>query len=348
MGESTHVMNDDHYMQRALDLAELGRGYVSPNPMVGCVVVYGERIIGEGHHRKYGEAHAEVNAINSVKDQSLLTKSTVYVTLEPCAHHGKTPPCADLLIEKKVKRVVVACRDPFEEVDGKGIEKLQDAGIDVEVGILEKEAKALNKRFFISILKKRPYVILKWAQTGDGFVARENYDSKWISNQYSRQLVHRWRAEEDAILVGKQTAMYDNPSLTVRDWKGKNPIRVLLDSKLEVGQDSSIYNDEAKTLSLNTLKAENIGTNIWIQVDKITPQSILNKLNDHRIQSVIIEGGSQVLNSFIKENCWDEARIFTSKQQFAKGISAPLLKGEIVEEASIFEDRLTIIKNNHG
>lgn len=316
--------------------------------MVGCVIVHKNKIIGEGYHRKYGKAHAEVNAINSVEDQSLLTESIAYVTLEPCAHHGKTPPCADLLIEKKIKRVIVACRDPFDQVDGKGIEKLKAAGVNVEIGMLEDEAVNLNKRFFTSIQKERPYVILKWAQTSDGFVARENYDSKWISNSSSRQLVHKWRTEEDAILVGKNTALHDNPLLTARDWEGRNPIRVLLDSNLEVHSNNNLFNKEAKTLILNSLE-EKIEENIqWIKTDLNNPWSVLRKLHERKIQSVIVEGGPQVLNSFINEDCWDEARIFTSNSTFIKGIPAPEIDGKIVSKESIFADQLTIYQNTNG
>ncbi|MEQ8628986.1 bifunctional diaminohydroxyphosphoribosylaminopyrimidine deaminase/5-amino-6-(5-phosphoribosylamino)uracil reductase RibD [Ekhidna sp.] len=341
-------MDDSRYMQRALELAELGRGSVSPNPMVGCVIVHQGKIIGEGYHKKYGEAHAEVNAIHSVNDHSIFPESTVYVTLEPCAHHGKTPPCADLLIEKKIKRVVVACRDPFDQVDGKGIEKLQKAGLDVELGILEKEAIELNKRFLTSVQKERPYVILKWAQTSDGFVARENYDSKWISNSYSRQLVHKWRTEEDAILVGKNTAIHDDPLLTSREWKGNNPIRVLLDSNLEVNKTFNLFNEDAPTLILNSIKEEKAGNIEWIKTDMNNPWSVLRKLHERKIQSVIIEGGSQVLNSFINENCWDEARVFTSETTFGNGIAAPEIEGKVEKEETIFADQLTIYRKNHG
>ncbi len=341
-------MDDSKYMSRALELAKRGKGIVSPNPMVGCVIVHDGKIIGEGYHQKYGEPHAEVNAINSVEHGDLLKESTVYVTLEPCAHHGKTPPCADLLIEKRVKKVVVASRDPFDQVDGKGIQKLKLAGIGVEVGVLEEKAKDLNTRFFTAVQKERPYVILKWAQTQDGFVARLNYDSKWISNSYSRQLVHKWRSEEDAILVGKNTANYDNPSLTTRDWEGENPIRVLLDSNLEVKKTSNLFNTEARTLVINSIKAEKKDNIEWTKTDVNNPWSVLTRLYERKIQSVIIEGGTQVLNSFINENCWDEARIFTSDQKFEEGIQAPSITGRLVNTENIFGDKLTIYKNDHG
>ena len=341
-------MDDSRYIKRALELAGLGIGQVSPNPMVGCVIVHDNKIIGEDYHQKFGQAHAEVNAINAVKDQSLLPESTAYITLEPCAHHGKTPPCADLLIDKKLKRIVISCRDPYDQVDGKGIEKLKKAGIEVIVGILENEATDLNKRFFSAVQKQRPYVILKWAQTSDGFVARENFDSKWISNQYSRQLVHKWRTEEDAILVGKNAAIHDNPSLTAREWNGRNPVRILLDSNLEVKKNSNIFNNEASTLILNSLKKEKQRNIEWIKTDMNNPRSVLGKLHERKIQSVIVEGGAQVLNSFINENCWDEARVFTSRSIFKKGISSPEIEEVIESEETVFTDKLTVYKNPDG
>ncbi|MEQ9412696.1 MAG: bifunctional diaminohydroxyphosphoribosylaminopyrimidine deaminase/5-amino-6-(5-phosphoribosylamino)uracil reductase RibD, partial [Cyclobacteriaceae bacterium] len=220
------MISDKFYMLRAMELAKNGIGHVSPNPLVGCVIVYEGKIIGEGWHGKYGEAHAEVNAVNAVADKSILNGAAVYVNLEPCAHTGKTPPCADLLVKHKVKRVVIANVDPNPLVAGKGIAKLKDAGVEVLTGVLEEAGRELNKRFFTFLKHKRPFVILKWAQTSDGFIARENFDSKWISNEYSRKLVHKWRTEEDSILVGYNTALYDNPKLTARDWTGRNPVRI--------------------------------------------------------------------------------------------------------------------------
>lgn len=335
-------------MNRALQLASLGLGSVSPNPMVGCVIVHDDIIIGEGFHQKYGEAHAEVNAINSVRHQELLPNTIAYVTLEPCAHHGKTPPCANLLVSKKIKKVVIATTDPFDKVDGKGIQILQSAGIEVTVGVLEEQAQELNRRFFTFHEKKRPYVILKWAQTSDGFIARENYDSKWISNAYSRQLTHKWRTEEDGILVGKNTAIHDNPALTARDWMGPNPTRILLDSNLVVPNTSTIFHEDTKTLIINVLKNEKKETNNWIKVDAINPRTVLSNLYREQIQSVIIEGGSQVLNSFIQENCWDEARIFTSHSSFGKGIKSPPIEGTVKSTESVVDDELTILHNPHG
>ena len=335
-------MQKEDYMRRALELAENGSGYVSPNPRVGCVIVHQEEIIGEGWHQHYGGPHAEVNAVNSVKNQDLLPESTVYVSLEPCAHWGKTPPCANLLVEKKVKKVVIAATDSNPLVGGKGIEILKNAGIKVETGVLEKEARWQNRRFFTQIEKNRPYVMLKWAQTHDGFVAQPNFDSKWISNSQSRQLVHQWRAEEDAILVGKNTARYDNPSLNVRDWVGKNPLRIVIDSQLELPNELHLFDRKIPTLIFNSIlekKEENIE---WIKLDGISPNSILESLNTRRIQSLIIEGGSHVLRQFIESGLWDEARVFTAPTRFEKGIPAPQLNQNSSETLLIGTDRLDI------
>lgn len=336
---------DEKFMNRAIELAQLGLGSVSPNPLVGCVIVHEGKIIGEGYHKKYGEAHAEVNAINAVTKNELLKESTAYVTLEPCSHTGKTPPCADLLIKKGIKKVVVAHKDPFKEVDGNGLQKLHNANIQTEVGVLEDVAKEQNRRFLTFINNKRPYVILKWAQTADGFIARENYDSKWISNEKSRQLVHKWRTEEDAIIVGKNTAKYDNPLLTARDWKGKNPVRILLDRKLEIDHESNLYNADAKTIILNEKKETTDSHIIWTKISDFSPSSILEKIYSLNIQSVIIEGGAKVLNSFVNENCWDEARVFISSAKFEKGIAAPDLKTEPIKEEEILDDILKTYRN---
>ncbi len=313
-------------MHRALQLAKNGLGSVSPNPMVGCVITHNNVIIGEGWHQQFGEAHAEVNAINSVKNKELLKDATVYVTLEPCSYVGKTPACSDLLITSKVKKVVVATLDPNPKVAGSGIAALENKGIIIKQGVLKKEAIELNKRFFINQQLNRPYIILKWAQTKDGFIARKNFDSKWISNEHSRQLVHKWRAEEDAILVGKNTAKYDNPLLTVRDWEGKNPIRVLLDKKLDLSTELNLFKGDAPTLiyNLNLNKKKNKHTFVKIE-DKEFEKQLLADLYKRGIGSLIIEGGSQILNKFIKLGLWDEMRVFTSNQLFKEGISAPAI-----------------------
>lgn len=335
-------MNHLLYMRRAIELAELGRGYVSPNPMVGCVIVHEGILIGEGWHKEYGGPHAEVNAILSVENQDLLRESTVYVSLEPCAHWGKTPPCANLLAEKGVKRVLIAATDSNPLVGGKGIQILKNAGIEVATGIFEDEARWQNRRFFTQIEKQRPYVILKWAQTLDGFVARENFDSKWISNSQSRQLVHKWRAEEDAILVGKNTAAHDNPRLNVRDWVGKNPIRIVLDTHLNLTMDLNLFDQKIPTLIFNTIQNSSKNNLEWIKLEDLRPESILEILHSRKIQSLIIEGGSLVLHQFIQAGLWDEARVFTSLNTFERGIPAPILNQTPTETLSIGTDRLDI------
>ncbi len=335
------IDREELFMRRALDLAALGRGAVSPNPMVGCVIVHEDRIIGEGYHQKYGEAHAEVNAINSVSNQALLSEATAYVTLEPCAHYGKTPPCAILLVEKKLKKVIIATKDSNPLVGGKGLKILQEAGIEVKTGVLEKEARALNKRFFTQTDRHRPYVILKWAQTRDGFVAKRDYSSKWISNSSSRQLVHKWRAEEDAVLVGKNTAKYDDPALNVRDWSGNNPLRVVIDSNLELPKNLKLFDQSQPTICFNTLKSGQEGLVEYVKLPHAYRiDSILNELQQRRVQSVIVEGGTFLLRKFIESELWDEARVFTSHVKFGSGISAPVLEMLPSETVPILEDTL--------
>jgi diaminohydroxyphosphoribosylaminopyrimidine deaminase/5-amino-6-(5-phosphoribosylamino)uracil reductase len=332
-------------MRRALQLAQLGLGAVSPNPMVGCVIVKAGKIIGEGNHEKYGEGHAEVKAVRVVKNDSLIEGSTVFVTLEPCAHYGKTPPCAHLLVEHKVRKVVICNLDPNPLVAGKGVEILEKAGIEVVSGVLQEAGREINRRFFTFFEKKRPYVILKWAQTKDGYVARENYDSKWISNEHSRQLVHKWRAEEDAILVGKNTAQYDNPSLTTRNWVGADPIRVVLDSTLSLNKDLNLFDGSVFTLVFNT-QWNNEQNNVrHIKLESMSPKWILQTLFDLKIQSIIVEGGSTTLQSFIDAHLWDEARIFESENTFGTGISAPNMKGKLLEQKPVERDLLTIYQN---
>lgn len=334
---------DKFFMTRAMELAQLGIGYVSPNPRVGCVIVHDNKIIGEGWHQKFGEPHAEVNAINSVSDAKLLKESTVYVNLEPCSHFGKTPPCADLLVKHSVKKVVIANPDSNPLVAGKGIKKLLDDGIEVVTGVLEKEGRELNKRFFTSIEKQRPYIILKWAQTADGFIARKNYESKWISNELSRQLVHRWRSEEDAVLVGTKTATHDNPSLTVRDWTGRNPSRIIIDRFLRLNDHLHVFDGKEKTLCYNVLKHEEKENLLLIRIEEenfIT--HLVKDLVKQKIQSVIVEGGAQTLQLFIDLNLWDEARVFTSSRLFHEGIPSPKLKGVKKAQEQIQSDALEI------
>ncbi len=333
-------------MQRAIQLAWNGLGHVSPNPMVGCVVVVDGKIIGEGYHQKYGGPHAEVNAITSVEDKSQLRKATVYVTLEPCSHHGKTPPCADLLISHQVKRVVVAARDPNPLVNGNGIEKLRAAGIEVDSGLCEAEAKEENVRFNTVFLKKRPYIILKWAQTKDGFIARPDYSSKWISNPLSRQLVHKWRTEEDAILIGKNTAIYDNPRLTSRDWKGKDPLRIVLDRNKALDKSLNLFTDEKPTLVYTLQSPEKHNQTSWIQLNENHfLEDLLTNLHERKIQSLIVEGGQATLQAFIDRGLWDEARVFIGNNVFKDGILAPKMTIEATSETKILEDRLMTYYN---
>ena len=334
---------DELFMRRALELALQGQGSVSPNPLVGCVIVHDNRIIGEGWHKVYGGPHAEVNAVNAVQEKDLLTASTVYVNLEPCSHFGKTPPCADMLIREKVKKVVVANLDTNPLVGGEGIKKLRAAGIEVITGILDKEARELNKRFFTYIEKKRPYIILKWAETADGFIARENYDSKWISNIYSRQLVHKWRAEEDSVLVGMRTAQQDNPQLTVRDWSGRHPVRIVIDRFLKLSSRLAVFDRSQKTICYNVMKHEehpNLSL-IRLNEENFLPD-LLHDLHKQKIQSVIVEGGAQTLTFFIQNSFWDEARVFISREVFNRGIKAPSLQGTLTDQYTIESDRLNL------
>lgn len=328
-------------MLRALELAKNGLGAVSPNPMVGCVIVHQDKIIGEGWHKQFGGPHAEVNAVESVKDKSLLTEATVYVTLEPCSYHGKTPACSDLLIRSKVKHVVVASLDPNPKVSGNGIKALKEAGIEVITGVCQDESIALNKRFFVNQKHNRPYVLLKWAQTKDGFLARTNYDSKWISGELSRQRVHQWRSEEDAILVGKNTVIHDDPSLTVRDWDGRNPVRIVLDRNLELSTSYKVFDGQVKTLFYNSIKSskQNNFENIKIE-DSEFLTGILKDMFSRDLGSVLVEGGSKVLQSFIESGLWDEARVFTSDQEFGEGIKAPELDTEPITTERVGKDEL--------
>ncbi|MFI5162283.1 MAG: bifunctional diaminohydroxyphosphoribosylaminopyrimidine deaminase/5-amino-6-(5-phosphoribosylamino)uracil reductase RibD [Sphingobacteriales bacterium] len=342
---------DEKYMQRCLELAAFGLGNVSPNPMVGAVIVHEGVIIGEGYHQQYGQAHAEVNAVNHVLStyadaEELLKNSTIYVSLEPCAHYGKTPPCADLIVKHQIPRVVVGCRDPFEQVNGKGIEKLQEAGIEVVTGVLEKECKWLNRRFFTRVREKRPYIILKWAQTSDGFFAPADGSQFWITGQESRTLVHKWRSEEDAVLVGKNTVLADNPQLNVRQWTGRSPKRVVIDRRLELKRDLNIYNQSTETLVFNEVKTDIDGKIKYIALedfDRFVPQYILFQLYLQDIQSLIIEGGANTLNSFIEAGLWDEARIFTGNAVLGEGINVPLITGVESEETMSGDDRLQIL-----
>jgi len=308
----------------------MGAGYVAPNPMVGAVLVFDDRIIGEGFHQQYGQAHAEVNCINSVAEENeqFIEKSTLYVSLEPCAHFGKTPPCADLIIKNNIPKVVIGCRDSYAAVNGKGIEKLTAAGVNVTVGILEDEAMSLNKRFFTFHQQQRPYIILKWAQSNDEKIAAASNERIFISNVCSNRLVHQWRSEEAAIMVGTNTALKDNPALTTRLVTGNNPVRLVIDMDLKLPASLQLFDGVVKTFVFNAVKQEEDEMFSFYKVDKkekIIPQ-VLSVLYQQKIQSVIVEGGAKLLQSFIDENLWDEARVITNVEMvIGKGIDAPVL-----------------------
>lgn len=319
------MSSDQLYMFRALQLAKTGLANAMPNPSVGAVIVHKDTIIGEGYTSAFGGSHAEVNAVNSVRNQELLKESTLYVTLEPCSHFGKTPPCANLIVDKKIPKVVIGCVDPFAKVAGKGIQILKDNGIEVITGVLEKECLQSHKRFFTFHLKKRPYIILKWAQSADGFIApieKDEHKPVWLSNAYSRQLTHKWRSEEMAILVGKQTVLDDNPSLTTRDWKGKNPVRLFMDAQNKIDNSYHILNDEAQTYRFTKIKKSE--KDVVIPFENMV-QEICDFCFEQNLQSVIIEGGRQTLQSFIDAGIWDEAHVFKTSVILNKGISAPKL-----------------------
>jgi diaminohydroxyphosphoribosylaminopyrimidine deaminase/5-amino-6-(5-phosphoribosylamino)uracil reductase len=355
---------DEHYMLRCLQLAALGAGAVAPNPMVGAVLVHQGRIIGEGYHQEWGGPHAEVNCLSSVsaEHKELIPNSTLYVSLEPCAHFGKTPPCADLIIKNRIPKVVVACRDPFSAVNGKGLEKMQSAGVAVKAGVLEKEAKELNRRFFLFHTLHRPYVLLKWAQTADGRLRGKMGERLHISNPYTNRLVHRWRSEEMSILVGTNTAVEDDPELTTRHWPGQNPIRLVIDRDLSLPESLKLFDGKFPTLVFTNRKHSLPDQAVFTDVKKqglafyqvsddasLVPQ-ILNALYQLRIQSVMVEGGAQLLQSFIDENSWDEARVITNEKLVAgEGLAAPRLdKACLINEESIFSDTLQFFRNAAG
>jgi diaminohydroxyphosphoribosylaminopyrimidine deaminase / 5-amino-6-(5-phosphoribosylamino)uracil reductase len=332
---------DNLFMLRAMELAQNGLGTARPNPLVGCVIVRDGKIIGEGWHKNYGGPHAEVNAVNNVENKELLNDSTLYVNLEPCAHFGKTPPCADLLVSHQVKKVVIANVDSNPLVGGKGIEKLKSAGIEVVTGIMEKEGRELNKRFFTFIEKKRPYIILKWAQTADGFLGRINFDSKWISNDLSRKLVHKWRSEEAGILIGPNTAQYDNPRLNVREWNGQNPVRLVVDRYLRLDKELFLFDKTQPTICYNTQKDQEEQNLLFKKLNETAfLTNLMEDLYKRQIQSLIVEGGAMLLNYFILNRLWDEARVFYSNSIFGEGISAPSFTGKILAEERILNDRL--------
>ena len=324
------MTTDEKFMYRCLQLAKKGEGFARPNPMVGAVIVHNGQIIGEGYHRQFAEAHAEVNAILSVKDQALLSSSTLYVSLEPCAHHGKTPPCVELVIEKKIPKVVIAVSDPNPKVSGKGIEKMQKAGIDVTIGILQKEAEKLNRVFFVNHLYNRPYVILKWAQSADGFIDHRRSTAEEtparISNDLTHSIVHRFRTHVQGIMVGTGTALLDNPQLTARKWFGNNPTRIVIDREAKIPSNAAIFNEDSTvivfTQSDYPIKKRNVKT-IVLDFSKDTNRQILKHLYAEKIYSVLIEGGTRLLSTFIDKNLWDEAYIEIAATKLISGVKAP-------------------------
>ena len=336
---------DEKYMRRALQLARLGAGHTSPNPMVGAVIVGPDgTIIGEGWHRQCGQGHAEVNAVASVKDDNLLKNSTIYVTLEPCSHYGKTPPCARLLIEKGIPRVVVGCLDPFKEVSGRGVAMLREAGIEVVVGLLEKECRELNRRFMTAHTSGRPWVQLKWAQTADGYIAlppEAGENPLHMSTPVTMRLMHRHRSLCDAIVVGAATARIDNPSLTTRYWPGKSPLRVVLSRNLSMGDNLNLLTDGLPTIVYNSKKNETVGTVEYVKMDTSNPQTWLEDLYRRGVTSVMVEGGTQVLQCLIDAGTWDEARIETSPRRVGQGVTAPVINGPVTSREVI--DGNTII-----
>lgn len=345
----------EKYIKRCIQLAQNGLGRTYSNPMVGSVIVHKNRIIGEGWHRKAGAPHAEVNAIKSVENKELLKASTIYVSLEPCSHYGKTPPCSNLIIDSGIKKVVIGTVDPFSEVAGRGIKKLFDAGCEVRVGILEEECRELNKRFFTFHTKKRPYIILKWAESSDGFLSpsyQKEQERKpvWITNRYSKQLVHKWRSEEQAILAGTNTAVADNPKLNTRLWTGSNPTRIVLDKSLRIPRDSHLFNNSIKTIILTEQdKPDKSSENIIFEKLNFNGdlvKQVCDVLYKHEIQSLIVEGGKQTLQSFIDSELWDEARVFQGQVQFTKGTATPTISGRLIFEGKIASDNLKIYKHD--
>ena len=342
-------MNHEYYMNICLELAEKGKGNVAPNPMVGSVIVYNENIIGQGYHEKYGSAHAEVNAINSVKDPSLLKKSRMYVNLEPCSHHGKTPPCSDLIIKKGIPHVIIGSIDNHSKVAGKGIEKLKNSGVKIELGIEQEKCIELNKRFHKFHTEGLPYIILKWAQSKDGFISRtardiENGKSNWITGEKSIEYVHQQRACEQAILVGANTVKTDNPLLTTRGFDGKSPLRVVVTSQPLENRDLNILKDHLPTLIFNKKLNKKEGNKEWIQFDGAL-KSVLQNLANRDIQSVIVEGGANILNQFIEQNLWDEAYTFIGDVEFNDGIKAPELVNNPSSTRTIGKDELIVYIN---
>lgn len=341
-------MNHEQLMRRCIELAEKGAGHTAPNPKVGALVVHEGKIIGEGYHQSCGKAHAEVNAIDAVQNKDLLKNSTLYVNLEPCSHHGKTPPCADLIVSSEIPRVVVGMKDPHKKVAGNGIKKLLQAGIDVITDIVEDECRFLNRDFITYHTKNRPFIVLKWAESADGFIDIEREygvgtGPYWITDEVCRQVVHKWRSEIQAILVGTNTALKDNPSLTVREWNGKNPLRLLIDKKLKVPESFAILDGIVETVVFTSaekkLEKENVSYYKLNNPDNAIPE-ILEYLHGRNIISLMVEGGTKLLESFIREGLWDEARVFVGNNKFGKGTAAPIINHRASNDTIISNSKL--------
>jgi diaminohydroxyphosphoribosylaminopyrimidine deaminase/5-amino-6-(5-phosphoribosylamino)uracil reductase len=342
-------MDHEAFMARCLELASQGLGSVAPNPMVGSVVVHNGQIIGEGWHQKFGEAHAEVNAINAVPDSNLLKESTLYITLEPCSHHGKTPPCSDLILQTGIKRVVIANSDPNPLVLGGGLKRLHEAGVEVISGILSEETKELNKRFFTYHEKQRPYIMLKWAQSKDGFIGMEGKRVQ-ISGDQAMERSHLWRTQEMAIIVGTNTARTDNPELTPRLATGRPPLRLVLDRESTLPDSLNLFDGSESTVVYTEIKKEP-GVNleyVRIPFDSNLLSGIMTHLEEVGVNSLLVEGGAQLLNAFIEEGLWDEARVITSPIELSQGIPAPEIDGYVHEEEDLGDDKLKIIRPNRN
>ena len=342
------MTNDEKYIRRCIELASNGLCNAAPNPMVGAVIVYHDRIIGEGYHACCGQGHAEVNAIASVKERDLLKDATIYVSLEPCSHYGKTPPCADLIIRTGIPRVVVGCVDPFSKVSGRGIQRLRNAGIDVKVGVLEKECQHLIRRFVTFNLQQRPYITLKWAQSADGFIdiCRENGQPIVLSTPITQAYVHKQRAEHKAILVGRRTALLDNPSLTTRHWYGKNPLRLVIDRELSLPENLKLFDGQVETIIFTSKEKENRHNLTYKKIDfgtNILPQ-IMNELYERKIQSLLVEGGSQLLQSFLDANLWDEIFVEHACKKLENGVKAPIIASNLT---STYEKRDNVMVSHY-
>ncbi len=340
-------------MHRCIQLAQSGAGNTAPNPIVGAVLVYNDKIIGEGYHKKYGEAHAEFNCIASVRKENeyLISKSTLYVSLEPCAHFGKTPPCADLIINRYIPKVIVGCRDPFDQVNGKGIEKLQHSGIEVVTNVLEAQCKELNKRFFTFHTQQRPYIILKWAQSKNQRIANADFSRVDISNEISNRLVHKWRSEEAAIMVGTNTALQDDPALNNRHWTGKNPVRLVMDMNLRLPASLKIFDRQQPTIILNGIKNEEHENLVYIKLsnDQSLVKQLMKCCYNLKLTSILIEGGNKLAQSFINESCWDEARVIENSNLIIdNGLRAPLLSNQkLIKTEMIFTDVVSYYVNHY-